>query len=127
MLTFKEKEIIRLRRNGESLKDIATSLEMPLGSVKSFVARNDIQPYTEGYCKQCGVKVTHTEHKKKKQFCSDECRMRWWNRHGKYSYTHTFTCKHCNKVFIKHRNDKPLYCSHACYIADRFGGKNEHS
>ena len=123
MLTFKEKEIIRLRRNGESLKDIAASLEVSLGSVKSFVARNDIHPYTEGYCKQCGVKVTYTEKKKKKHFCSVACKDKWWNAHR----TYTFTCKHCNKVFIKHRNDNPRYCSHACYIADRFGGQNEHS
>lgn len=123
MLTNKENEIIRLRRNGESLKDIATFVNMPLGSVKSFIARNDIHPYTEGYCKQCGAKLTYTDHKKKRQFCSVNCKDKWWNTNR----TYTFTCKHCNKVFIKHRNDKPLYCSHACYIADRFGGKNEHS
>lgn len=127
MLTINEKEIIRLRRNGESLKDIATSLDMPLGSVKSFVARNNIHPYTEGYCKYCGAEVTSLEHKKEKKFCSDKCRMLWWKRNATRNYTYTFTCKHCNKVFIKHRNDHPRYCSHACYIADRFGGKNEHS
>lgn len=123
MFTLKEKEIIRLRRNGETLSDIATFVEMPLGSVKSFVAKHKIQPYTEGYCKQCGEPLSYIKHKKKKAFCSNKCRTKWWKLNG----TYYFTCKHCNQSFIKHRDDHPRYCSHACYIADRFGGENEHS
>lgn len=119
MLTNIENEIIRLRRNGETLQNIATSLGVSLGSVKSFVARNEIRPYTEGYCKQCGEKLTYIEHKKKKVFCSDKCRMKWWSRNGDF----TFSCNYCNVTFTRTRNTKPRYCSHACYIADRFGGK----
>lgn len=35
-------------------------------------------------------------------------------------------CRHCKKEFISYGNKERKYCSHNCYIRERFGGdKNE--
>lgn len=40
------------------------------------------------------------------------------NRKANYE----FICPHCKKLFSAYGNKKRKYCSHACYIEDRFGG-----
>lgn len=118
MNTSEKNEISRLRHSGCSFTTIATSTGIPIGTITSYCNRNGIKPFTDGYCKQCGKELIFIDHYKKKEFCSKSCHDKWWNENRHYS----FTCKHCKKVFEKTRNDKPLYCSHACYIAERFGG-----
>ena len=40
------------------------------------------------------------------------------NRKANYE----FICPHCKKPFSAYGNKNRKYCSHACYIEDRFGG-----
>jgi len=55
---------------------------------------------------------------KGKKFCSDACRIRWWNHHTNLMKANA-VCTHCGKSF--HGRAGRKYCSHACYIAERFG------
>ena len=71
-------------------------------------------------CKRCGCALVHTPGRKKKQFCSDACRLRWWHEHRYMSKTAKSTkCAACGRAFMTDRGQR--YCSHACYIRMRFG------
>lgn len=63
------------------------------------------------------------------KFCSDNCRTAWWNAHPEKvnrRAVYHFTCAHCGKPFTAYGNAKRKYCSHACYIADRYKGGDGH-
>lgn len=63
--------------------------------------------------------------RKEKRFCSDKCRNKWWNTHldkVNRRANYDFVCAYCKKPFISYGNKNRKYCSHECYIADRFGG-----
>lgn len=82
-----------------------------------------------GFCLQCGALLTQTPGRKRVKFCSDNCRTAWWNAHpekvNRRAIYH-FTCAHCGKPFTAYGNAKRKYCSHACYIADRYKGGDGH-
>jgi endogenous inhibitor of DNA gyrase (YacG/DUF329 family) len=40
-------------------------------------------------CEFCGQSVRQSEHRKRKRFCSDKCRMSWWNRR--------YAAQHCER------------------------------
>jgi len=66
-----------------------------------------------------------TEGRKEKKFCSDRCRNKWWNSHlseVKRKAMYEYTCPNCKKTFMAYGNRNRKYCSHECYINDRFGG-----
>ena len=80
--------IYALRTAGYSYVEIARLLDLPVGSVKSFCSRNEVKRRNDQThlekgvrcaCQQCGAPVTQQPHRKLKLFCSDSCRMRWWN------------------------------------------------
>lgn len=129
-MTNGEKMLItQQRRHGQGYKEIARKLGMSVNTVKSYCQRNDIKPVEKtmpgkDVCRQCGSMLQHTPGRKKKQFCSDACRMRWWHEHRDMSKTaRDAKCTACGREFITDRVQK--YCSHTCYIAARFGGAHE--
>jgi endogenous inhibitor of DNA gyrase (YacG/DUF329 family) len=78
----------------------------------------------EIYCKQCGNEIVHITKSKKKIFCSYPCRMEWWKAHPEFvmqKAVYSFLCPQCNNEFSSYGNNKRKFCSHACYIASRFG------
>ena len=131
-MTNGEKMLVaQQRRQGLGYTEIARKLGISVNTVKSYCQRNSIKPIGKtampgkDACKQCGGMLQHTPGRKKKQFCSDACRMRWWHEHRDMSKTAKgVKCAACGREFITDRVQK--YCSHACYIAARFGGANRH-
>ena len=125
--------IIRYRQSGKSCAEIARILGLSANTVKSFCQRNSIVPIapntqaslptlSETVCLCCGEKVTQQPHRKPKRFCSDACRLRWWHAHRDMEKNAVDRrCFYCGRVFRSSREQK--YCSHACYIKARFGGK----
>jgi len=80
-------------------------------------------------CPQCGALLTQTPGRKRVKFCSDNCRTAWWNAHPEKvnrKAVYHFTCAHCGKPFTAYGNTQRKYCSHACYIADRYKGGDGH-
>ena len=57
---------------------IARSLGVSVNTVKSHIRRH---PELPGIlrCLSCGKPVEQTEGRKAKKFCSDKCRMHYWN------------------------------------------------
>lgn len=129
MTTKLESQITRLRRMGKGYGSIADELGVSLNTVKSFCRRKGLTGrVSEGgvvRCAFCGAEVPQAEHRKPKKYCSDACRMKWWNAHRHLLHRRTgvvFHCLSCGREFTDYASAGRKYCSHACYIKDRFGG-----
>lgn len=132
MNDLQRKAIEKLRNKGAGYKAIAQKLGLSVNTVKSHCRRNGLTGKQSGtdaievlFCKKCGKKLTQTEGAKQKSFCSDECRLSWWKDHPekvKRKAYYELTCAYCRKAFHSYGNKNRKYCSHECYIADRFGG-----
>lgn len=120
-----EKENISyMRKKGESYASIAEALNISINTVKSYCRRNNLsgvlvtEPPDNAFCDQCGKKLTHTEGAKQRRFCSDKCRMSWWNAHPeavRRKALYSFTCAQCGGTFESYGNKNRKYCSRACY------------
>lgn len=132
-MTNEQKErITTLRQGGWGYKKIAQMLDLPLGTVQSFCRREYIMSaepsiFDENHCHQCGKPLIQKSKVKKRKFCSDECRVKWWAAHpcaknGNTKAGRTVVCENCGKTFYAYGNVPRKYCSHGCYVAARFGG-----
>ena len=124
-------QITSLREEGNGYKKIAQILGVSTNTVKSFCQRKNISgavvPVTgsESQCQCCGKAIKQNPGRKPKKFCSDQCRMKWWNSHldkVQRKANYDFICPVCKKPFTSYGNATRKYCSHECYIEDRFGG-----
>ena len=138
--------ITECRKSGCGYKQIAKLTGLSVNTIKSFCRRNNLMgsdlnhiasPSSESlgsqleeiiYCEQCGRSIIQLTHRKRKRFCSDSCRSKWWNAHldqvnRKANYE--FECPTCHKTFTAYGNKNRKYCSHTCYIKDRFGGDSD--
>ena len=127
-------QIQKLRKEGYGYGKIAEKLGININTVKTYCRRHCLNGVAveskkesmKKTCLCCGIPVTQIAGRKEKKFCSDKCRNKWWNsnlnqvnRKANYEYI----CPYCKKPFIAYGNKNRKYCSHACYIADRFGGR----
>lgn len=76
-------------------------------------------------CPYCGKLLSNPPTGRKKRFCSDECRRKWWNSNRDKINKNPgaqfeITCKCCGKRFISNGNSKRKYCSHDCYVNYRY-------
>lgn len=121
-MTNEEKSIIiKLRNQGLSYGEISKRTNVSLGTVKSVVSRNkdDLS-----ICLYCGKPLIQEEHKKKRKFCSCECKSKWWNENRVTKSSKSkieITCPCCNKMFYDYPNRHRVYCSNACYKVVRYG------
>lgn len=129
--TSQKERISRMRMDGESYAVIADALGLSRNTVKSFCLRNicatpseaKSAPVNSGDCDLCGKGFTLCTGHRQRRFCSNQCRMTWWNAHrdllvSKAMVEHTCTC--CGKHFMGYERQQRKYCSHACYIDDRY-------
>lgn len=125
MTNVQKQQIITLRKQGYGYIKIGQILDISNNTVRSFCSRNDLNSgnaKTEN-CKQCGKTIKRASGRKPKKFCSDACRTLWWNKHldcVNRKAVYQFTCASCDKSFSVYGNKDRKYCSHACYIADRY-------
>ena len=121
MTMTQKQQIAAMRRSGISYGKIATDLGASEGTVKSFCRRNKLGALSEsfdGACAFCGKPLTHTAKAKKKRFCSDKCRLSWWNAHPEAvnrKAVYCFTCASCGTAFESYGDKNRKYCSRACY------------
>lgn len=134
MTADQKKTITTLRKKGASAGAIAGMLNISINTVKTHLRRHPVDIVETGpevkaqpcilQCKHCGRVIVQSPGRKKKQYCSDECRNRWWNAHAdkvqRKAYI-TFDCLACGKQVTAYGNEKRKYCSHECYIEHRFG------
>ena len=136
-MTARQKEqISTMRLRGDSHAAIADALGLSRNTVKSFCLRNlrpeplevKAAPVKSGICAQCGMAFVLCPGHRQRRFCSDQCRMTWWNAHrdllnSKGLLEHTCAC--CGKHFMGYERQRRKFCSHACYIAYRYKMERE--
>ena len=126
--------IQKMRTEGIAVSQISAKTGLSENTIKSFCRRNNIRPVsndsipvvaTADVCKFCGKPIEQKPHSKKKQFCSDSCRMHWWNTHPEQlnkRAVHQIQCAWCKKSFDAYSTKPRKYCSQDCYFTHRFGG-----
>ena len=128
MTDLEKSKIAALRSQGYGYKKIAQELGLSLYTVKAHCKRNEPDTAAaprDGKCLCCKQPLISVPGKKRKKFCSDRCRNKWWNAHldqVKKKAIYEFTCANCKKPFTAYGNTERKYCCRACYIEDRFGG-----
>lgn len=137
MTIFQREQVQRMRSGGISYSKIAVCLGISENTIKSYCQRNnlggmnatlkaeqeDIEKEVFSFCKNCGRSIEQRPSKKPRKFCSDECRITWWNSHMdlvSQKSIHHLECVECRKPFDSYGNKNRKYCTHACYIKDRF-------
>ena len=133
-----KKKIRELRLKGIGYKGIATSLGLTRDSVRGFCKRNGLDGDSlvvalnveeklnrNLLCANCEKPIKQKEQGRVRRFCSDECRRKWWHEHPSErnksdAAIYHYTCPYCGKEFSVYGNKKRKYCSHHCYIKDRF-------
>jgi endogenous inhibitor of DNA gyrase (YacG/DUF329 family) len=138
-MTVAEKEKIReLRLKGMGYKGIATLLGLSRDSVRGFCKRNGLDGDScvvalnveekikrNLLCAYCEKPIKQKDKGRTKRFCYEECRRKWWIEHQSErnksdDATYKYNCPHCEKEFSAYGNKKRKYCSHNCYIKERF-------
>lgn len=134
MTDEQRRQIAILREEGNGYKRIAQALGLSENTVKSFCKRKNmggvaaiiqVERPPEDRCQCCGKSITQSPGRKKKKFCSDRCRMKWWNSHldqVKRKANYDYVCPCCKKPFTVYGNANRKYCSLECYFEDRYGG-----
>ncbi len=126
-MTNQQKETIRaMHLQGISYVKISKELGILNNTVRSYCRRNSLGEKAKNtvVCKQCGKLIKIVPKQKPRLFCSDICRTAWWNSHQECvnrKAVYEYTCAHCGRAFTAYGNQNRKYCSHSCYIADRFG------
>ncbi|MCK9479286.1 MAG: RNA polymerase subunit sigma-70 [Firmicutes bacterium] len=142
MTKYQKNMIIDCRTKGMGYKAIGNVLGLSRDIVRGFCKRCgldgaasvmqkniDINKEHGFLCSCCNKPIKQPQVGRRRRFCSDECRRDWWKENiGKGSPKETamykLTCTFCKKEFTSYGNKSRKYCSHECYITDRFGGKN---
>jgi ssDNA-binding Zn-finger/Zn-ribbon topoisomerase 1 len=115
-------KISELRKQGYGYKKIAKALSLTVSIVRYACNTTRNEDLLSGICEHCGLRMMSMKGKKKKRFCCDKCRWRWWNAHQNEvnrKVYFTYTCKYCHQEFNAYGQKKRIYCSHDCYIKFR--------
>lgn len=118
MTKEERKKVVELSEEGKTTTEISKIMGISLGTVSSFVSREN----RKRICPGCGKRFLP---KRTNQiYCSAKCRQHYWNTHldrvNKKAF-YTKTCKHCGKEFTVYGDDSRKYCSYECYWAERYG------
>ena len=116
------RKIYELKNQGYGYKKIANELNLAVSTIKSYLLRHKDEP-ASSYCLYCGRKLVHTPKKKKKKYCSSECKRKYYKAHPECLSSNkrkSISCKCCNKLFISYGSSARKYCSHKCYINARY-------
>ena len=124
MTSCQEKEIRRLRQEGCGYKKIAQALGLSVDAVKYFCRKH--KAVDVPVCLSCGTPIVQIPKRKPRKFCSTKCREKWWNKNRRKPSADKIRCTYCGKDFSAYKHEHRKYCSHACYVADRFHGGDGH-
>jgi len=122
MTNEQKKRLEQLRSEGLGYKRIAAELGISLNTVQSFCRRHPDKIKTPVYrtenaCLHCGARLFHTPGAKKRKFCSDRCRITWWNAHpeaGEKRKVREIACGFCGTTFFVIGEQTRMYCSRIC-------------
>lgn len=128
-----KKQIERMRKKGLKYSEIASDLGILENTIKSHCRRNGLAGKKEPkkqilkekntHCKLCGEPLKQGARGKPKKFCCEKCRRGWWkendNKYERKAF-YRLECQECGTKFESYGNKERKFCSHACYIKNRF-------
>lgn len=136
MTDIQAAQIKDLRLNGAGYRSIASITGLSRDTVRNYCKTNGMDGFAQATmrnlrerllegkaCVCCGKEITQPGKGRPRRFCSEKCRRQWWKAHpdaGKRMAVYTKNCARCGSVFEAYGNNRRKYCSHACYIKDRF-------
>lgn len=132
-------KIAELRQSGYGYANIADALGLTKNQVSAYCRRAGLTGTkaavgttdvpASNCCRNCGKPLMQVAGRKPVKFCSEACRIHWWNTHpdsvDKKAF-YDFTCACCGKPFRAYGNSQRKYCCHACYVQARFQGGDGH-
>ena len=127
-MTEDEKTRVReLRNRGLGMQAIADIMKMSRDNVRYLLRKEGlggaVGNTAEGrICMECGRTLIHTDGKRKRRFCSDSCRMKWWNRRRDTRRSKSMkelACPVCGQIFWAYGSSHRRFCSTECYLAWR--------
>ena len=137
------RQIREFRMKGAGYKAIASVLGLSRDIVRNYcksssfsgypveVALNMEERMRQGHvCRCCGKAIQQPAMGRKRKFCSDKCRRHWWLVHPeavrkKETALYEMVCAFCGQPFSAYGNKTRKYCSHECYVRDRFWREEE--
>lgn len=143
MTEFQKQQIRDLRLQGAGYRAIATIVGVSRDHVRNFCRANSMDGYAaeiwvnmrkrilDGVaCLACGKELQQAGRGRRRRFCSVTCRRNWWAAHPgninkKLTAFYPCQCAHCGKAFQSYGNKNRKYCSHECYVRDRFYWEEE--
>lgn len=138
MTKQQEEQIRNLREQGVGYKAIAKITHLSRDAVRYYCKTHNLSGYKTAVrvnirkmmedhtvCSYCGKPIEQNKMGRPKRFCCDDCRRKWWGQNRdqltqKPEAVYKFVCKHCGREFNAYGNRKRIYCSHDCYIKERF-------
>ncbi len=132
MTDAQKKQIATLRSNGLGYKSVAKELNLPYETVKSYCKRHLVSTPVVSHstedslpvnvtgttkCETCAKTIWQVKGRKKKRFCCDACRNKWWNSHlylVNRKAVYEFVCPWCGKRFQVYGDKHRKYCSITC-------------
>lgn len=143
MTDFQTKQIRELRMKGVGYRAIASVVGLSRDIVRNYCKSHGLDGYAAELtvnikeqmqqgkaCLCCGKDIKQPGTGRKRKFCSEKCRRGWWAAHPevvrkKETAFYEKTCVYCGKPFTVYGNKNRKYCSHDCYVHDRFWRKEE--
>ena len=129
-------KIEEMRKEGVGYSGIAIEIGLSKDSVRAYCRKHGLGGVADNKsigisiknrCLCCGKAVRQIPTRKEKKFCSDKCRMKWWNSHPemiKRKNLAQLVCEYCGSDF-ESKNPAQKYCSRDCYALVRKKVKNE--
>lgn len=121
MTSEQKQEISAMQQAGLGYSKIAKVIGVSENTVKSYCRRQKTIIVSEiiDLCAQCGMPIDKSK-RSSRRFCSDACRIKWWNKHPKADLPYKEHCAYCGNEMLMRRKNERKYCSHRCYISDRY-------
>jgi endogenous inhibitor of DNA gyrase (YacG/DUF329 family) len=137
LLTALQQRLIQEQRiKGAGYRAIAAELGLNRDTVRNYCRtlgldgiaqeqKDDYKNQREVVCLNCGKPLTQPHTGRRRKYCGEDCRRLWWLAHPEAIHKsedalYNATCACCGKEFIIYGNQHRKYCSHPCYIQDRF-------
>ena len=144
MTESQAKQIREFRLQGIGYKAIASRVGLSRDAVRNYCKNHALRGYAvevtmniqeqiqQGLvCRCCGKVIQQPATGRKKKFCSDTCRREWWGAHPEATQKRETSfseksCVYCGQPFTVYGNKTRRYCSHDCYVHDRFYRNEEY-
>lgn len=130
---YQERRIRELRYRGVGYRSIAAELGISRDTVRNYCVSHELRGLAtelsntdkREVCPCCGGKIIQPRRGRRRRFCSDTCCRKWWAAHPEAirqspEAQRHLKCVYCGKEFIVYGSATRRYCSHNCYIRDRF-------